>query len=118
MIGTVAVSLNRLPTAMVKRPGVVAGTRKAAEGSSRKVIHDVSSDPRIDIARRSGATADKRGLQTLGALVLLATLFVIVAGLFAMHHQPTADLSQVNAAFPNIKAGPSAASCDVAPTES
>lgn len=53
--------------------------------------------------------ADKAGLETIGLLLLLATLFVIGAGVFTVRHQSAADLPQVWAGFPAERAGPPAA---------
>ena len=109
MTGTVCVSMNRLPAAKVERLGT-AGIRKAGEASARKAMADAGSDSRIDIASRSEAMADKAGLQTIGLLLLLATLFVIGAGAFAVRHQLAADLSQVEAGLPAACSGCAAVS--------
>jgi hypothetical protein len=102
MTGTVVVSMNCVPAAKVERLGTT-GIRKAGEAWPRKAMADAGSDSRIDIARRSEAMADKAGLQTIGLLLLLATLFVLGAGAFALRHQPAADLLQGRAGFPNAK---------------
>ena len=104
MTGIVAVSVNRLPAAKVARLGT-AGARKAGEASPGRQWSDAGSDSRIDIARRSEAMADKADLQTIGLLLLLATLFVIGAGAFAVRHQLAADLSQVGAGLPAACSG-------------
>lgn len=85
MTGTVAVSMNRLAAAKVERLGT-AGARKASEASRRKPMADPGSNSKIEIAYESGAIADKAGLQTIGLLLLLATLFVIGAGAFTVSH--------------------------------
>jgi len=104
MTGTVAASMNRSPAALVGKFGTT-GTGKAGEASGRNAMADAGSDSRIDIARRSEAMADKAGLQTIGLLLLLATLFVIGAGAFAVRHQLAADLSQVEAGLPAACSG-------------
>ncbi len=109
MTGTVAVSMNRLPAAKVERLGT-AGARKAGEASAQNAMADAGSDSRIDIACQSGAMADKAGLQIIGLLLLLAALFVIGAGAFAVRHQLAADLSQVEAGLPDACSGCAVAS--------
>ncbi len=104
MTGTVVVSINCVPAAKLERLGT-AGIRKAGEAWPRKAMADAGSDSRIDPARRSEAMADKAGLQTIGLLLLLATLFVIGAGAFAVRHQLAADLSQVEAGLPAACSG-------------
>ena len=98
------VSMNCVPAAKFERLGT-AGTRRAGEASRRKPMVDAGSDSKIDIARRSEAVADNAGLQTIGLLMLLATLFVIGAGAFAVRHQLATEVSQGRAGFPNAKAG-------------
>jgi hypothetical protein len=109
MTGTVAVSMNRLPAAKVERLGT-AGARKAGEASDQNAMADAGSDSRIDIACQRGAMADKAGLQIIGLLLLLAALFVIGAGAFAVRHQVAADLSQVEAGLPDACSGCAVAS--------
>ena len=93
------VSMNCVSAAKVARLGT-AGIRKASDAWPRKAMADAGSDSRIDIASRSEAMADKAALQTIGFLLLLATLFVIGAGAFAVRHQLAAELSQVEAGLP------------------
>jgi len=104
MTGTVAVSMNRLAAAKVERLGTAAAM-KASEASARTALADAGSDSKIDIAYRSGAMADKAGLQTIGLLLLLAALFVISAGAFAVRHHLAADLSLVGAGLPDACSG-------------
>lgn len=49
--------------------------------------------------------ADKAGLEMIGALLFAATLFVIVAGGFAVRHQLAIDQPQAGAQFTAIEAG-------------
>lgn len=49
--------------------------------------------------------ADKEGLEMIGALLFAATLFVIVAGGFAVRHQLAIDRPQAGARFTAIEAG-------------
>jgi hypothetical protein len=110
MIGTVAVPSNRLPIAKMERLGT-AGATKAGEASR------AGSDSRFDIACLSGAMADKAGLETIGLLLVLITLFVIGAGAFAVRHQLAADPSQDWAGYGVYhREGPTARSgCAVGP---
>jgi hypothetical protein len=89
MTGAVALRSNYLPIARVKRLGVAG--RKADGDLPENAIRRAGSDTRIDIACRSGALADKAALQTIGLLMLLATLFVFVAGAFAVNYQLSAN---------------------------
>lgn len=98
MIGIVSVSLNRLPVAKTGRLGSFCA-KKAAKAASRNAKFDADSPSRNDVASRNGAMADKAGLETIGSLLLLITLFVIGAGAFAVHHQHAADLSQDGAGY-------------------
>jgi hypothetical protein len=103
MAGAFALRSNYFPITKVKRLGV-AGGGKADEVLPVNAILRASSDSRIDIVSRSGVQADKAALQTIGLLMLLATLFVIGAGTFAVNHQLAADLSPVEAASSTLKA--------------
>ncbi len=104
MTKTVAVSMNRLPPANVERLGP-ARARKAGEASGRNAMAAAKSDSRIAIVRRSETAVDKADLQTIGLLLVLATLFVIGAGAFAVRHQLAADPSQVGAGLSDACSG-------------
>lgn len=98
MTGAFTLRSNHFPIARVKRLGV-AGGGKVGEALPENAIRRAGSDSRIDIARQSGAMADKLSLETIGLLLFLITLFVIGAGAFSGRHQLAADLLHDGAGY-------------------